>query len=57
MSTTKKKPLVEGVDFYYNEQGFFVMTEKFLKERGFCCKNGCKHCPYDFKKDSKQKEN
>jgi hypothetical protein len=41
--------LVENID-YYMENGFFVMTEKYLKERNYCCKNGCRHCPYNFKK-------
>jgi len=40
------KMLVEGVDFYYNESGYFVFTESYLKQRGYCCKNRCKHCPY-----------
>ncbi|WP_317163407.1 DUF5522 domain-containing protein [Sediminibacterium soli] len=40
--------LIEGIDFYYNEQGFMVLTEKFHLEKGFCCGNGCKHCPYDY---------
>jgi hypothetical protein len=22
------------------------MTEKYLTDRGYCCGNGCKHCPY-----------
>jgi len=26
--------------------GFSVMTEPFLKAKGFCCKNNCRHCPY-----------
>ena len=39
------KPLVEGVDFYM-EKGMFVLTEKYLRERGYCCGNGCRHCPY-----------
>jgi hypothetical protein len=43
-----KQKLVEGEDFYYNEPGFFVMTEKHHLERGFCCGNGCKHCPYKY---------
>ncbi len=41
--------LIEGVDFYYNEDGFLVFTEKFHLQKGICCGNGCKHCPYDFK--------
>ncbi len=43
-----KQPLVENIDFYYNEQGYMVFTEKFHLDRGFCCGNGCRHCPYDF---------
>ena len=31
---------------YYFENGLMVLTETFLKKRGFCCKNGCRHCPY-----------
>lgn len=23
-----------------------VLTEYFLKERRYCCSNGCRHCPY-----------
>ena len=44
-----KNPLVEGEDFYYNEGGYMVLTEKFHLERGHCCGNGCKHCPYEYK--------
>jgi len=40
--------LTEGVDFYYNESGYMVFTEKYHLERGFCCGNGCRHCPYKF---------
>lgn len=38
----------EGVDFYFNEEGLMVLTEKFHLNRGYCCGNGCLHCPYDF---------
>lgn len=38
--------LKEGVDFYMNPKGFRVMTEKYLRDRGWCCGNGCTHCPY-----------
>ncbi|MEZ5345588.1 MAG: DUF5522 domain-containing protein [Pyrinomonadaceae bacterium] len=41
----KKAKFVEGIDYYF-EGGFLVMTEKFLLDRGYCCKNGCRHCPY-----------
>jgi len=40
--------LVEGEDFYYNEQGYVVLTEKYHLQKGFCCGNGCKHCPYNY---------
>ena len=26
--------------------GFFVMTAKTHADRGTCCDNGCRHCPY-----------
>ena len=45
-------PLIEGVDFYY-EGGFMVFTEKFLRDRGYCCESGCRHCPYGFRKDQR----
>ena len=38
-----------GVDYYFNEQGLMVLTEVFHLKKGFCCGNGCKHCPYEFK--------
>ncbi|MFA8299754.1 MAG: DUF5522 domain-containing protein [Hyphomicrobiales bacterium] len=33
-------------DLYYYENGYMVMTSKFHKLRGYCCGNGCRHCPY-----------
>ena len=41
--------LIEDVDYYF-ENGLMVLTAHFLKRRGYCCKNGCRHCPYDFSK-------
>ena len=26
--------------------GLFVLTARFLADRGWCCENGCRHCPY-----------
>lgn len=37
---------VEGIDYYMNRAGYRVMTELYLVKRGYCCSNGCKHCPY-----------
>jgi hypothetical protein len=28
------------------ETGLFVLTAKWLADRGTCCSNGCRHCPY-----------
>ncbi|MEO9805815.1 MAG: DUF5522 domain-containing protein [Reichenbachiella sp.] len=36
-------------DFYFNEQGLMVFTSVYHLKRGYCCKNGCKHCPFGFK--------
>jgi hypothetical protein len=33
-------------DFYYDERGLMVLTESYLRRRGYCCDNGCRHCPY-----------
>lgn len=26
--------------------GLFVMTAAHLRDRGWCCDRGCRHCPY-----------
>jgi hypothetical protein len=41
--------LVEGIH-YYNEGEYRVFTEFYLLSRGYCCRSGCRHCPYGFKK-------
>lgn len=38
-------------DYYTDERGFIVFTEQYLSRRGYCCQNGCKHCPYGFNKE------
>jgi hypothetical protein len=40
--------LIEGVDFYYDESALMVFTEKYHLQRGYCCGNGCRHCPYNY---------
>jgi len=44
--------LIEGIDFYFEGQ-FMVFTGKFLRERGYCCESGCRHCPYGFRRDQR----
>jgi hypothetical protein len=43
-----KQKLREGIDFYFNEVGFMVLTETYHLNNGKCCGNGCKHCPYQY---------
>ncbi len=44
----KQEKLIEGVDFYYNETGFVVLTAAYHLKKGHCCGNGCLHCPYNY---------
>ncbi len=44
--------LVEGVHFY-REGPYVVFTELYLRERGYCCESGCRHCPYGFRRDQR----
>jgi hypothetical protein len=50
-----KAPLVEGEDFYREGAGM-VFTARYLARRGYCCENGCRHCPYDFRKEERVDE-
>ncbi|PKH66218.1 hypothetical protein CXF59_09530 [Flavobacterium sp. ALD4] len=42
--------LIEGEDFYYTPEGYKCFTEKHHLKRGYCCKSGCRHCPYGYDK-------
>ncbi|WP_137760786.1 DUF5522 domain-containing protein [Pontibacter sp. SGAir0037] len=48
--------LKQGEDYYFNEQGLMVFTVKYHLKRGYCCENGCRHCPYGFRKKQREKE-
>ena len=39
--------LIEGEDFYFTPEGYKCFTEKHHLKRGYCCKSGCRHCPYE----------
>ena len=39
----------DGIDYYFNEDGLMVFTATYHLKRGYCCKNGCKHCPWNNK--------
>ena len=45
-STAAVVPLVEGED-YYLDKGLMVLTAGYLLRRGYCCEQGCRHCPYE----------
>lgn len=49
------RKFVLGVD-YYIDNGRWVFTEDFLRRRGTCCKNKCRHCPYGNKNMNKNEE-
>jgi hypothetical protein len=48
MSGFSNKPKIEPDDYYLSPEGYRVFTEKYLRKRGYCCENGCRHCPYGF---------
>lgn len=52
-STTELPPPLEDGDFYL-EGGFMVFTREYHLKRGFCCKSGCRHCPWNYKKRSQE---
>jgi hypothetical protein len=37
-------------DFYLSPEGYVVFTEQYHLKRGYCCKSGCRHCPYGYDK-------
>ena len=42
------KKELDPEDFYKSAEGYIVFTEKYHLKRGYCCKSGCKHCPYGY---------
>jgi len=42
------KKLEEGKDYYIDERtGYMILTALYLSQRGVCCGNKCKECPYN----------
>ena len=41
--------LIEGEDYYINNEGNLVFTSSYLLKRNTCCGNGCYNCPYSYK--------
>ena len=46
----------EKVDYYFNEDGLMVFTAAYHLKRGYCCKNKCKHCPWNYGKSGSPKD-
>ena len=40
--------LIENTDYYINEDGCVVLTEKYHLNKGYCCGSGCLHCPFEY---------
>jgi hypothetical protein len=55
-SLNKKNNALQAEDYYYNDQGLMVFTKEYHLKRGYCCQSGCKHCPYQDKQISKNKQ-
>lgn len=47
MEENDREVLVENEDYYF-ENGLMVLTSHYLLRRGYCCEQGCRHCPYGF---------
>ncbi|TAE37040.1 MAG: hypothetical protein EAZ70_10475 [Runella slithyformis] len=51
-SSLQKRNGLEPADYYTDPKtGFMVFTEVYHRKRGYCCKSGCRHCPYGFLKN------
>ena len=48
--------LIEGQDYYINQDDKYVFTESYHLKRGYCCNSGCKHCPYKLNVNENNKE-
>jgi len=51
LSSFSRIPL-DPDDFYLTPEGYKVFTETYHLKRGYCCKNGCRHCPYGYNKNT-----
>jgi len=48
MSKESPDKLEENKDYYYSQEGYMIFTEQYHLKRGWCCENGCRHCPYNY---------
>ncbi|QKZ11396.1 hypothetical protein HU175_01580 [Spirosoma sp. KUDC1026] len=52
LRSAQSTPALTDEDYYMTPDGFLVFTAIYHKKRGYCCKNGCRHCPFGYKKES-----
>ncbi|MEY3237450.1 MAG: hypothetical protein RI883_1551 [Bacteroidota bacterium] len=45
-----KKNNLNEKDYYLSPEGYIIFTEQYHLKRGYCCKSGCKHCPFGYDK-------
>lgn len=51
------KKELDPSEFYLSPEGYIIYTEKYHLKRGYCCKNGCKHCPFGYNKKTGKFDN
>ncbi len=54
LSGFSKLSKLDSDEYYHTPEGYVVFTEKYLLKRGYCCQNGCRHCPYGFEKSKRR---
>ena len=47
--------LKENIDYYINADGNLVFTAAYHLKRGYCCKNKCLNCPWNYGKPEQGK--
>ena len=46
MDTSNGQVLLVEDEDYYLDNGLMVLTARYHLRRGYCCEQGCRHCPY-----------
>ncbi|GAA0875010.1 hypothetical protein GCM10009118_14180 [Wandonia haliotis] len=54
MSGFSKRKQLDDEDYYLSEEGYIVFKAAYHLKRGYCCKSGCRHCPYGYNKKTGQ---
>ena len=50
MTEENQLPEIEPGDVYFDRDGNMVFTRRYHQRRGYCCKSGCRHCPWGYVK-------